>query len=430
MRSYIIRRLLLIPLTLLGLSMLIFCLTRLVPGGPVEQLLQQQAIAALSGDQVSDAAPAQLSDDDRERLNELFNLQEPTWRAYLQWLGVLPRQTNICKAEFNAAGRASLALSDEQHPQAVIVELQRQGTQMQQLGDFPLEQSGWCLDLQSPELRAELAGKPEEEAAHYAWRARAYQSRFDGLLQASLGLSFKYNEPVSSMIAERLPVSLYLGFLAALITYGISLPLGVMKALGHKGLIDYVSSLLIFVAYAVPGFALGAILLVYLGARLEWFPLYGMMSPDFESMSWSEQIKDVAMHTVLPLCCYVISSFAMATMMMKNNLMDQLSADYMRTAVGKGLSFHQAVWRHALRNALIPIASSIGAVIGSIVCGSLLIERVFDIQGFGLLGYQALLDKDYTLIMGTMLCSAMLVMLGNLLADMVVLWLDRRIRFD
>lgn len=431
MRSYLIRRLLLIPLTLLGLSMLVFCLTRLVPGGPIEQLLQEQAIGALSGDKGSATGnnSAQLSDEDREKLEELFNLQEPTWRAYLQWLGVLPRQTNVCKVEFDSSGLATLSLSDEEHPKATLVELQRQGNKLVQLNELDSD-AGWTIELQSPEQRAQLASKPSEAASGYAWRARAYQERFEGLLQGSLGLSYKYNESVSGMIAERLPVSIYLGLLAAIITYGISLPLGVLKALGHKGLFDYLTSLLIFVAYAVPGFALGAILLVYLGARLEWFPLYGICSPDFESMPLREQLEDIAMHTALPLCCYVVSGFAMATMLMKNNLMDQLSADYVRTAVGKGLSFHQAVWRHAMRNALIPIASSLGTVIGSIVCGSLLIERVFDIQGFGLLSYQALIDKDYSLIMGTLLVSALLMMLGNLLADLIVLLLDKRIRFD
>lgn len=432
MRSYLLRRLLLIPLTLLGLSMLVFCLTRLVPGGPIEQLLQEQAIGALSGDKGSATgnSSAQLSDDDREKLEELFNLQEPTWRAYLQWLGLLPRQTNVCKVEFDDAGFATLALSDEDHPKAILLELQRQGNKLYQLNELDVQAMGWLVELQSPEQRAEFAGKSPEAASQYAWRARAHQRRYEGLLQGSLGLSYKYNESVSAMIAERLPVSIYLGLLAAIITYGISLPLGVMKALGHKGFFDYMTSLLIFVAYAVPGFALGAILLVYLGARLEWFPLYGICSPDFESMPLPEQLKDIAMHTVLPLCCYVISGFAMATMLMKNNLMDQLSADYVRTAVGKGLSFHQAVWRHAMRNALIPIASSLGTLIGSIVCGSLLIERVFDIQGFGLLSYQALIDKDYSLIMGTLLVSALMMMLGNLLADLLVLLLDKRIRFD
>ncbi len=431
MQSYLLRRLLLIPLTLFGLSMLIFCMTRLVPGGPIEQILQEQAIGALSGDKANANSPttAQLSDDAREKLEELFNLQEPTWRAYLQWLGLLPRKTCISKAEFNNDGLATLSLSHDQNQQAQVVAFKRQGNQLQQLSDVDLSQEGWTITLQSPPERAAQAG-PNNSPDSYPWRAYAYQQEYDGLLQGSLGQSYKYSDSVSSMIAQRLPVSIYLGILATIITYGISLPLGVMKALWHQSPFDTITSMLIFIGYAVPGFALGAILLVYLGARLEWFPLYGIISPDFESMPPLAQLKDIAMHTALPLCCYVVSSFAMATMMMKNNLMDQLSADYVRTAVGKGLSFQQAVWRHALRNALIPIASSIGGLICGIVSGSLLIERVFDIQGFGLLSYQALIDKDYTLIMGCLMVGALFIMLGNLIADIIVLLLDRRIRFD
>ncbi|MFI3242623.1 MAG: ABC transporter permease [Akkermansia sp.] len=430
MRHYLFRRLLLIPLTLLGLSMLIFCLTRMVPGGPIEQILQEQAIGALSGDKANSggSTPAQLSTDDREKLEELFNLQEPTWRAYLQWLGIIPRKTCISKAEFGDDGLATLSLSHGASQQAQIVSFQRQGNHMQQLSDLPLAEEGWSIILQSPTERAKDA--QSTDTTRFAWRAYAYQQEYDGLLQGSLGQSYKYSDSVSGMIAERLPVSIYLGLLAAIITYGISLPLGVMKALWHKSIVDTLSSMLIFIGYAVPGFALGAILLVYLGARLEWFPLYGIISPDFASLSPLDQMKDIAMHTALPLCCYVVSSFAMATMMMKNKLMDELSADYVRTAVGKGLSFHQAVWKHALRNALIPIASSIGGLICTIVSGSLLIERVFDIQGFGLLSYQALIDKDYSLIMGCLMVGAVFIMLGNLLADIIVLLLDRRIRFD
>ena len=210
----------------------------------------------------------------------------------------------------------------------------------------------------------------------------------------------------------------------------VSVPLGVFKALWHRSMFDSLSSILIFVGYAVPGFALGAVLLVYLGARLEWFPLYGLVSPGFESMPFKSQIRDLAMHTVLPLSCYVVSTFAVTTMMMKNNLMEHLAADYVRTAVAKGVSFHSAVWRHAFRNSFIPVVSTFGSVICAVVGGSILIERVFDIQGFGMLSFQALIDKDYSLIMGTLLLTSILILLGNLLSDLLVVLVDPRIRFD
>lgn len=136
------------------------------------------------------------------------------------------------------------------------------------------------------------------------------------------------------------------------------------------------------------------------------------------------------MHTVLPLSCYVVSAFAMTTMMMKNSLMEHLSADYMRTAVAKGVSFRRAVWSHAFRNSFIPLASTLGGVLGGIIAGSVLIERVFDIQGFGMLSFQALLDKDYSLIMGTVLLSSVMIVIGNLISDIVVAMIDPRIKFE
>ncbi len=436
MRDYIIKRLLLIPFSLLGLTFFVFCLTRLVPGGPIEQMLQEQAIGALSGDSGS-GSPARATELDEaslEQLEALFNLDEPLWKSYLQWLGIMPRKQDIAKSEFGQNGSAYITLARPNAPQAHVLELRRSGSLPEYLPEPWMQGSGWIIELESPTERLQRAkdrdGKHLVENKSYPWRAIAYHLEYEGLLQGSMGRSYKYNEPVMSMMLERLPVSIYFGLLAAIISYAVSIPLGVMKAIWHRSFFDYASSLLIFIGYAVPGFALGALLLVYLGARLEWFPLYGLVSSNFNSMSWQEQLADVAMHTVLPLCCYVVSTFAVTTMMMKNNLMEQLSSDYLRTAVAKGLPFHRAVWRHALRNAIIPIAANLGSIICIIVGGSLLIERVFDIQGFGMLSFQALLDKDYSLIMGTLLFSAVIIMIGNIIADIVVACIDCRIRFD
>ena len=170
--------------------------------------------------------------------------------------------------------------------------------------------------------------------------------------------------------------------------------------------------------------------MVYLGARLEWFPLCGLTSADFADMGFWEQAADLLHHTVLPLICYVVSSFAITTMMMKNNLMDNLSSDYVRTAMAKGVSFKGAVIKHAFRNSFIPIASTLGSLISLIVAGSMLVEKVFDIQGFGMLSYQALMDKDYALIMGTLLLTSFLMVLGNLLSDIIVAAVDPRIKFE
>ncbi len=441
MRQYIIRRLLMMPITLIGITFLVFFLTRMVPGGPVERMLQEQAIGALAGEKAVGTAGARLGNDDLERLEELFNLQEPVWKAYLQWLGLLPREVEIAKAEFNDEGVAVVTIvSASGH--ATALEVTREGIVPQYIAPEWMQEEDWQVRLESPADRAErlAACRGISDAAEVAalekspacrrWRAVASRRAFQGVLQGNLGLSYKYNEPVSRMMLDRLPVSLYFGLLGAFITYVVSVPLGVFKALWHRSVFDSVSSVLIFVGYAVPGFALGAVLLVYLGARLEWFPLYGLVSPGFEWMPFKEQLYDLAMHTVLPLSCYVVSTFAVTTMMMKNNLMEHLAADYVRTAVSKGVSFRQAVWRHAFRNSVIPIVSTLGSVICTVVGGSILIERVFDIQGFGMLSFQALIDKDYSLIMGTLLLISVLIIIGNLLSDLLVALVDPRVRFD
>lgn len=430
-----------IPFTLIGITFLVFCLSRMVPGGPVERLLQEQAMSALAGEKVIGTGTESVSNEDIERLEELFNLQEPLLKAYLQWLGVLPRAVEIAKAEFGEDDKARLTMS-RPDGSATVVLVEHDGSVPIYLEQEWMKQEHWKVKLESPMDRArrmavrrgiteesrivELAESP----ACRHWRVVASRRAFNGVLEGSLGLSYKYNIPVSRMIGQRLPVSLYLGLLGALVTYLVSVPLGVAKALSHRSWFDSITSILIFVGYAVPGFALGAVLLVYLGARLEWFPMYGIVSPGFDALPFKEQLKDLGIHTVLPLLCYVVSGFAMTTMMMKNNLMENLSADYVRTAVAKGVSFRRAVWRHAFRNSFIPIASGLGGVIGGVVAGSILIERVFDIQGFGMLSYQALLDKDYSLIMGTLLLTSVLIIVGNLLSDLLVAVIDPRIKFD
>ncbi len=444
MRHYILRRLMLMPITLIGITFIVFCLTRMVPGGPVERMLQEQAIGALSGDKALGGATSAtpVEEADIERLEELFNLQEPIWKAYLQWLGILPREVDISKAEFGEDGSAYLTITPHHQRRAVVIEVQRDGEQPKFLSEPWFEEEDWQIRLESPQERAQRWARRhkvtdaatisrQEHSPHCRhWRAIAFRNKHEGLLQGRLGLSYKYNEPVGDMMLSRLPVSLYFGILGAIITYMVSIPLGVFKALWHRSLFDSLSSVLIFLGYAVPGFALGAVLLVYLGARLEWFPLYGLTSPGFEHMGLREQAEDLLMHTALPLTCYVVSTFAMTTMMMKNNLMENLCADYVRTAVSKGVSFRRAVWGHAFRNSVIPIASTLGGVLCTIIGGSILIERVFDIQGFGMLSFQALIDKDYSLIMGTLLLSSILIIIGNLVSDILVALIDPRVKFD
>ena len=169
--------------------------------------------------------------------------------------------------------------------------------------------------------------------------------------------------------------------------------------------------------------------MVFLAARLEWFPMGNFVSIDFEALSLWEKVKDLVNHAVLPVCSYLITSFAIVTMLMKNHLMDNLAADYIRTAIAKGVSFRQAVVKHALRNSLIPIATTFGQNIILLVGGSFLIETIFDINGFGLLGFTAILDRDYPIVMGVLLLTSILLLFGNIISDILVAIIDPRIRF-
>ena len=227
-------------------------------------------------------------------------------------------------------------------------------------------------------------------------------------------------------------MALYFGILTAFITYAVCLPLGVLKAIKHRTVVDNSTSILIFMGYSIPGFALGALMVVFLAARLGWFPMFGLDSPELSELDWWhwERIKDRAHHTVLPLLCYVVGSFAFLTMMMKNSLMDNLAADYIRTAVAKGVNYRRAIFRHAFRNSIIPVASTLGQLITILVGGSILIETVFDIQGFGLLQFQALQDRDMPVIMGTLTIAAFLLVVGNILSDLIVAMIDPRVKFN
>lgn len=258
---------------------------------------------------------------------------------------------------------------------------------------------------------------------------QAYFIWLGKVVRGDLGESTRYQTPVWEMIQERFPISLFYGILTLIITYAICIPLGIVKAIKHRTWIDNVSSILVFIGYAVPGYVLGALLIVFLAARWQWFPMGGFTSMRFEELSLWGKFLDLMHHAVLPLVCYLIGSFAFVTLMMKNHLLDNLAADYMRTAAAKGLEFRHAVRRHALRNSLIPIATTIGQNIMLLVGGSFLIEFIFDINGFGLLGYTAILDRDYPIVMGVLLISSFLLLLGNIISDVLVATIDPRVRF-
>ena len=329
----------LVPPTLLGITIVVFVITRLVPGGPLERaIMEAQQLDAASGisTQVAGQGMA-ISEEQLQRLKEYYGFDKPVLQSYLAWVGKV--------------------------------------------------------------------------------------------LRGDLGTSYRYNEPVWDVISDRFPVSLYYGLVTLVLTYSVCIPLGIVKAIRHRTVIDNLTSVLIFIGYAIPGYALGSLLLLYFSVRLDWFPMGGFVSMDFTERDFSGKALDLLNHSVLPLICYMVGAFALVTMLLKNHLMDNLAADYMRTAVAKGVAFRQAVTGHALRNSLIPIATTFGQNITLLVSGSFLIETIFDIDGFGLLGLTAILDRDYPVVMGVVLLSSLLLLIGNILSDFLVALVDPRVRF-
>jgi microcin C transport system permease protein len=258
---------------------------------------------------------------------------------------------------------------------------------------------------------------------------QSYVDWVSKVARGDLGTSYRYNQPVWDVIASRFPVSLYYGLITLFITYLVCIPLGVLKAIKHRTFVDNATSIFIFIGYAVPGYALGSLLLLYFSVRLEWFPMGGFTSLQFNDMSFWGKAKDLLDHSVLPLICYLVGSFALVTLLLKNHLMDNLASDYIRTAVAKGVSFRSAVTKHALRNSLIPIATTFGQNITLLVSGSFLIETIFDINGFGLLGLTSIIDRDYPVVMGVVFLASLLLLLGNIISDVLVALVDPRIRF-
>jgi microcin C transport system permease protein len=249
------------------------------------------------------------------------------------------------------------------------------------------------------------------------------------VLVLDLGRSTRYNEPVWATIRDRFPISIFYGLTTLILTYAVCIPLGIAKAIRHQSRFDNFSSGLVFFGYAVPGYVVGIALLTYFASQLGWFPLGGFVSENFAALSPWAKLTDVVSHAVLPLLSYMAGSFAVTTFMMKNSLMDNLSADYVRTAIAKGLSFRQAVRRHAVRNSLIPIATSFGGNVTLILTGSFLIERIYNIDGFGLLGFESLVERDYPVVMGILVISAALFLVGNIISDVCVALVDPRVKF-
>jgi microcin C transport system permease protein len=247
------------------------------------------------------------------------------------------------------------------------------------------------------------------------------------------GESFFRDKNVTELVLEKMPVSISLGLWSTLIIYLISIPLGIKKALNDGSQFDVWTSSIIIIGYAIPGFLFGVMLIVFFagGSYLDWFPLRGLTSPNFESMSFLEQALDYAWHLVLPVTALVIGGFATLTMLTKNSFLDEIKKQYVTTARAKGLSENRVLYGHVFRNAmLIVIAGMPAALIGIFFTGSMLIEVIFSLDGLGLLGFEAVLNRDYPVMFGTLYVFTLLGLILKLISDLTYVLIDPRIDFE
>lgn len=266
--------------------------------------------------------------------------------------------------------------------------------------------------------------KPLHER-YFRWITRLFTFNF--------GESYYHNETVTGLIKQKLPVSMSLGISSFFIVYMVCIPLGIKKAIRNGTAFDNISSMIVLVGYSIPGFVLGVALLVLFGGGTFWniFPLRGLTSDNFNLLPWYKQILDYLWHLTLPLLCFIIGSFSVLTMLTKNSILDELDKQYVMTAKAKGLTQKAVLYKHVLKNALIPIITGFpSGFLTMFFTGSLLIETLFSLDGLGLLSYESVIRRDYPVVMGSLFFFSLLYLIGNLLSDLAYVLIDPRISFE
>ncbi|WP_036266321.1 microcin C ABC transporter permease YejB [Methylobacillus glycogenes] len=282
------------------------------------------------------------------------------------------------------------------------------------------------IDSQQVEQLGELYGFDKPVLERY-WHLLSSFIRFD------LGDSYIREESVWTLIKDKLGVSVSLGVWTLILTYLISVPLGVAKAVRAGSTFDVVTSVIVLVGYAVPGFVLGVLLIVLFGGGSFWdiFPLRGLVSDDWDSLSTLDKIKDYLWHIALPVTASVVSTFALKVLLTKNTFLEEIRRQYVLTARAKGLSERQVLWKHVFRNALLPLITGFpGAFIMAFFTGSLLIETLFSLDGLGLLSFESINSRDYPVVLGTLYLFTLAGLVIKLLGDVAYVLVDRRIRYD
>ena len=260
-----------------------------------------------------------------------------------------------------------------------------------------------------------------------------YFEMLGNFVRFDLGRSFLHNKDVWQLIKEKLPVSISLGMWTFLFSYLISLPLGIAKAVREGTRFDVITSLVVLIGYAIPGFVLGIFLIVMFsgGTFLEWFPLRGLTSDNWADLAWPARITDYFWHLSLPLVCMVIGSFAVVTMLTKNTFVEEMRKQYVLVAKAKGLSDRKVLFKHIFRNAMIPLITGFPhAFMGAFFAGSVLIETLFSLDGLGLLSFESVVRRDYPVVLGSLYLFTLIGLVVKLISDLLYVMVDPRIQFN
>lgn len=244
------------------------------------------------------------------------------------------------------------------------------------------------------------------------------------------GYSFIHDEPVVGLILERVPVSLQFGLISFLLTYLVCIVLGVGMAVKKDSQFDLTASIVLIVLYSIPSLMLGILLKVFVAGQLAWFPIGDLYSDMYFEKEAFGRIIDRIHHFILPMICYMVGAFTILTQFMKNNFLEEIKKDYVKTAQAKGLSKKAVYYKHALRNALVPIATSFGNIFGIFLAGSLIIEKIFNIQGIGLLAFNSAVARDYNVIMALIFIQSLIFIVGRIVSDLTYVLIDPRIDFS
>jgi len=302
-------------------------------------------------------------------------------------------------------------------------------------GDFAGQQAqgGNSSYRGSQGLPPELVERIEKQFGFDKPPLERFFSMLGNYLRFDFGESYYRDISVIDLILEKMPVSISLGLWMTLIAYGVSIPLGIAKAVRDGSRFDVWTSTIIIIGYAVPGFLVAIVLVVFFagGSFWQFFPLRGLTSPGWENFPWWRQVLDYFWHLALPIFAMGLGAFATATLLTKNSFLDEIGKQYVVTARAKGLTENQVLYGHVFRNAMMLIIAGFpGAFIGVFFGGSLLIETIFLLDGLGLLGYLSVVNRDYPVVFATLYIFSLMGLIIGLISDLTYMWVDPRLDFE